>query len=372
MMRHRGMRIGAAFAVGAAAVLAACGNPGEAPVQASSTAAAEEPRAPTRVVNVETLTVQAEPFAEHITVTGTLEANRDVTIASEEAGVIREIFVEKGEHVSAGQSIMRIDDRVLRAQYEQAVSEAALAKETYQRQRQLWEVEKMGTEIAYLQAKYGAETAEANARQLEARLERTVVRAPIDGYLEARAVEVGTMVQPGTTVARIVDADPLKVTAGVPERYAGQVESGVEAEIALEAEAIDVMRGRVRFVGSVVDTRTRMFPVEVDVPNSSGALKPGLVARVQLPRRELEKAIVVPREAVLRSSVGYMVYVVQEEEGQPIARARTVSTGAAQGSNVVIETGLEPGDRVVVVGQQQLADGDHVRVPSAGGEATDE
>lgn len=368
-MTHRGWRVGAIFTLAAAAGLAACGNPGGA-VQASG-AAAEEP-GPSRVVNVETLVVQAEPFDEHITVTGMLEADRDVTVASEEQGVVREIFVEKGERVSEGEPILRIDDSVLRAQYEQAVSEAALARETYERQRRLWEDEQMGTEIAYLQAKYGAQTADANARQLESRLERTVVRAPISGLLEDRQVEVGTMVQPGTAVARVVDADPLKVVAGVPERYAGQVESGGEADVALEAEGLGVMRGRVRFVGTVVDTRSRTFPVEVDVPNASGELKAGLVARVQLARGRIAEAIIVPRVAVLRSSTGYMVYVVQEEEGQMIARARTVSTGAGQGGNVVIESGLQSGDRVVVVGQQQLADGDHVRMPSAGGEATDE
>lgn len=369
-MRHRGGLFGVVSTLGAAVVLAACGRAGEA-VQASGAAAAEEPGAPARVVNVETFTVEAKPFAERITVTGMLEADRDVTVASEEEGVIREVFVEKGARVSAGQAIARIDDRVLRAQHDQAVSEAVLAKETYERQRRLWEDEQMGTELAYLQAKYGAETAEANARQLEARLERTVVRAPIDGYLEDRQVEVGTMVQPGATVARIVDADPLKVIAGVPERYAGQVEAGGQADVGLEAEGLGVMRGHVGFVGTVVDTRTRTFPIEVDVPNASGRLKPGLVTRVQLARGTIEDAIVVPRDAVLRSAVGYLVYVVQEEEGQAIARARTVTTGAGQGGNVVIESGLEPGDRIVIVGHQQLADGDHVRVASAGGEATD-
>lgn len=223
----------------------------------------------------------------------------------------------------------------------------------------------MGTEIAYLQAKYGAETADANARQLEARLERTVVRAPIGGYLENRAVEVGTMVQPGATVARVVDADPLKVTAGVPERYSGQVEAGLEADVGIEAGGPGAMRGRIAFVGSMVDERTRTFPIEVTVPNSGGRLKPGLVARVQLARGMIEEAIVVPREAVLRSATGYMVYVVQDEEGQPIARSRVVTTGSGQGRNVVVESGLAPGDRVVVVGQQQLADGDRVRMPEA-------
>lgn len=120
MMRHRGRQVAAAFTLGATAVLAACGGAGEA-VQASG-AAAEEPAAPSRVVNVETMNVEAKPFTDRITVTGTLEADRDVTVASEEEGVVREVFADKGQRVSAGQPIVRIDDRVLRAQHEQAVS----------------------------------------------------------------------------------------------------------------------------------------------------------------------------------------------------------------------------------------------------------
>ena len=337
-------------------------------VACGSASEAQDTRAPdsaqvdgVRVLNVETWTVRAEPYAEQVTVTGTVEADRDVTVASEESGIVREVYVERGARVAAGQPVARIDDRVLRAQYDQARSEAALAQETYERQRRLWEDEKIGTEIAYLRAKYGAETAEANARVLAARLDRTVVRAPIAGVLEDRMIEVGSMVGPGTPVARILDVDPLKVTAGVPERYAADIRPGTGAIVGLETGPAGEIRGRVRFVGSAVDERNRTFAVEIDVP-SGGGLKPGVVARVSLPRRTLEEAILVPRDAVLRSETGYIAYVVTGQGDELVAEARPVTTGSGHDGRVLIESGLEPGDRVVVVGQQQLANGDRVRV----------
>lgn len=356
--------------IGAAALLAAAGaaacSGGEAQEAGSQVAdASGAASAPARVVNVQTVTVEPRTFTEYVTLTGTLEAARDVAIAAEESGVIRALFVEKGTRVRAGQAIARIDDQVLRAQYDQARSEAALAKETYERQRRLWEDEKIGTEINYLRAKYGAETAEASARVLAARLERTVVRAPIGGILDDRMVEVGSMVSPGTPVARIVDADPIEVTAGVPERYAGDITAGAVVRVRLDYPGGGVFEGKAAYVGTAVDERTRTFPVEFAIGNPGGILKPGMVAQLDLARGQTEGALLVPREAVQRASDGYLVYVVTGDGDRTVAQARRVELGAGAGAEVVVTSGLQPGDRVIAVGQQEVANGDAVRVVAA-------
>ena len=106
---------------------------------------------------------------------------------------------------------------------------ADLAKETWDRRKRLFEEDQVGSELAYLEAKYASEQATANLNVLEERLARTTIRAPIDGILDSREIEVGNMVAPGTPVARIVDNNPVKITAGVPERYAADVRTGAEA-----------------------------------------------------------------------------------------------------------------------------------------------
>jgi membrane fusion protein, multidrug efflux system len=320
-----------------------------------------------RVVNVEVMDITAETFADRIGITGTIEAERDITVAAEESGVIREVFAERGRLLRTGQPIARIDDRVLRAQYDQAVAEAALARETYDRQRRLWEEEQIGSEMAYLRARYGAETAAANARVLAARLERTVVRAPIQGVLEARMVEVGSMVGPGTAVARIIDIDTLKVSGGVPERYAGEIATGATASVTFDNLGGREFTGRTRFVGSAVNEQNRTFAVEVSVPNTGGMLKPGMVARVRLARGTAREALMVPREAVLRTESGYIVFVAREQAGRLVAESTPVITGPGAGNRVVIESGLQAGDRLIVVGQHQVANGDVVRVVGGNG-----
>jgi membrane fusion protein, multidrug efflux system len=338
------------------AVVAACGS------DAGGEVLREANSVPARVVTVEVLELNEETFEDLIGITGTVEAERDVTLSAEESGVIREVFVARGGTVRAGQPIARIDDRVLRAQYDQARSEAALARETFERQRRLWEEEQIGSEMNFLRARYGAETADANARMLAARLDRTVIRAPMRGVIDARHVEVGSMVAPGTPVARLIDIDTLKVMGGVPERYAGDIRSGAIAAVTFDNLRGQEFAGRTRYVGASINEQNRTFPVEVAIPNSHGALKPGMVARVRLARGETRTALLVPREAVLRTESGYAVYVVREENGRLMARATPVITGPGAGNRVVIESGLAKGDRIVVVGQHQVSHGDHVEV----------
>ena len=353
MMRQR---IGAMAGLAAAGLLlAGCGEAGGAEVEQTAEQAV-------RTINVEVAEVQPEDFTHFVRVVGTVEAERDVTVAAEEGGVVERLLVAKGEVVAAGQALVKIDDDVLRAQLDQAESQAELAEEQWQRRKQLWERDSVGTEIEYLQAKYDARTAAANARVLRERLARTWVRAPVAGVLDDRMVEVGTMVSPGAPVARLLDVDTVEVVAGVPERYAPDIESGAGVVVNVDALAGREYDGRVDFVGSAVDRDNRTFEVEVVVPNPGLGIKPGMVANVRIARRTIADALAVPRHAVLRREEGYVVYVARETEDGWQAVSRPVELGVTRGDMVVVREGLSAGERVVVVGQQQIADGDMLRV----------
>lgn len=316
----------------------------------------------TRVLNVEVTDVAARDFTEIIRLTGTVQADKDVVVSAEENGVIRVIEVDKGRYVEAGQPIFRMDDELLQAQVEQARAVANLAQETWERRKRLFEEDQVGSELAYLEAKYSAEQTAANRKLLEERLARTVIRAPISGILDSRLIEVGTLVAAGTPVARIVDTNPVKITGGVPERYATDVETGTAASVSFDVVPGEVFEGRISYVGAVVNPGNRTFPVELTLPNPGGLIKPEMVANVELVRRTLENAIVVPQEAVIRVEDGYVAFVVEREGEVELVRSRPVELGPAQRNEVVILSGLEPGERLVVVGQQSVAAGDRVSV----------
>src|SRR5690606_3377865 len=256
------------------------------------------------VINVEVVEVAQEPFREEIRLTGVARANRDVEIAAEESGVVREVLVEKGSRVREGQPILRIDDRVLRAQVEQARAQAELAEQTWQRRKRLWEEDRVGSELAYLEARFAAEQAAANLEALQTRLERTTIHAPFAGILEDRRVEVGTMVSPGQIVARVVELGTVKVAAGVPERYAPDVKAGGEVAVRFDVLSGQSFSGSIDYVGATVNPQNRTFPIEVEMENPQGLIKPEMVASVVVERRTLSEAVVVPQDALVRVSDG--------------------------------------------------------------------
>jgi len=117
-------------------------------------------------------------------------------------------------------------------------------------------------------------------------------------------------------------------------------------------------------VGAVVNPKNRTFPVELRLPNPGGAIKPEMVANVEVVRRTVDVAMVVPQEALIRVEEGYVAFVVVNEGGEDRVRSRAVTLGASQQNEVVVTSGLEAGDRLIVVGQQTVSAGDRVTVVS--------
>jgi multidrug efflux pump subunit AcrA (membrane-fusion protein) len=124
----------------------------------------------------------------------------------------------------------------------------------------------------------------------------------------------------------------------------------------------ETFQGRISYVGAVVDPRSRTFPNELSLANPGGLIKPEMVADVSVVRRTLEDVVVVPQEALIRVEEGYVVFLVEEDGGTTVVRSQVVELGPAQLNRVVIQGGLEVGDRLVVVGQQSVAAGDRVNV----------
>jgi RND family efflux transporter MFP subunit len=315
-----------------------------------------------KVVNVEVAPIALTDFTAYIRLTGEVEALNDVIVSAEESGVIERLFVEKGALVRRGAAIAKIEDLVLNAQVQEARAAFDLASERYERQRRLWEDEQIGSEINYLEARYQAQLQEARLEFLEARLERTVIRAPIPGVFDERYVDAGEMVAPGTRVARVVEVDRVKVTGGVPERFAAAVQPGDTAQISFEVLPEEVFLGQIGFVGSTVDERNRTFQIEIVIDNPGRLMKPQMVANVLVAQSRLQNVVVVPQSAVMRTEDGYEVYVVGEQDGAEVAVTRAVRLGPTYANQAVVEEGLAEGDRLIVRGQQLVEVGDHVQV----------
>lgn len=355
--RDRTAELGAvAASLALTLTLAACGPDSQA------SEPGDDADAYVKVVNVGIQEVEPVSFTSYIRLTGEVEAFEDVVVSAEESGVIERFFVEKGRYVQRGAPLAKIEDDVLRAQVNEAAAAAQLAAERYERQRRLWEEEKIGSEIAYLETKYQAELQAARHQMLGARLDRTLLRAPVSGVFDERYVDAGEMVSAGTRVGRIVEIDRLKVTGGVAERFAPSVSVGDTARVRLNVLPAEEFAGVIEYVGTAVDPLSRTFPVEIVIENPGRVLKPQMVASVEIADVRLDSALVAPQPAILRTEDGYQVFVVTEKGGELVAEARPVRLGPAQANRTVIEQGLNPGDRLIVRGQQLVEIGDRVRI----------
>lgn len=339
------------------ALHAGCSKPGGA-TPGSGTAADSL----VKRVQIETTTLVPSRFEDYIRLVGAARAEHDAVVSAEEGGRVERFFVDKGAWVGKGEPIAALDGRLLAASVAEAEADSALAAEQFARQEKLWTLEKIGTEIQYLQALHGFEQAAARLQGLRTRLAHTVIRAPFGGTFDAKLIEVGEMAQPGAHVARVVDARRLKVECGVPERFAADVDVGDRALVVFDVLPGRVFEGRTRFVGRRVDPQNRTFAVEIALDNLDQAVKPEMIANLLLVRDVLDSALVVPQQAIRRTDAGYAVYVVQHSSGDARAEERHVALGPTYANRTVIESGLAAGDEVVVVGQMLLAPGSRVEV----------
>jgi len=307
-----------------------------------------------------------EEFVEDIRLTAVAATDEDRLIKPEEPGTVAEMYVDWGDYVTKGQPLAKMDDVVLRAQVDQARAEAELADQTWERRRRLWEEDRVGSEIAYLEARYQSQRTAAALAALEARLEKTLIVAPFAGVVEERRAGAGSILGQDGALLRLVEINPIIVHAGVPERYALDVKVGDEAIVTFDALGGEPHRARVGYVGSTVNLENRTFLILIGVPNPDFRIKPQMVANVALTRQSVSNAIVVPQDALVRVENGYVVYVLAERDGVRVAEARPVVLGPARRNQVVIEEGVTEGEQLIVVGHRSVADGDRVNVVQRG------
>ncbi len=315
-----------------------------------------------RIINVRVTPVTTSDFTGYLSIAGEVQAYREVTVAADEGGRIARFLVEKGSPVRRGQVVAQIDDTVLAAVVAEARAQAQLQQERFERQRRLWEDEGIGTDIAYLEAKYNAAAVWAQLTTLEARLDRAAIKSPITGVVGGKFLEAGEYAGVGDPVFRVVTTNPIKVVGGVPERFAPDVATGDTARITFDVFPGEVYYGRISFVGATLDPASRTFPVEAVIENPGQVIKPRMIANIDVRRASLSDVIVVPRDVVVRSATGHMVFVVDGSAGAATASARAVTLGQQSGNTVVIREGLAVGDRLITTGHQMVDDGSRVRV----------
>lgn len=286
---------------------------------------------------------------------------------------------EEGDFVKQGTVLARIRSAeyaqkvaTARAGIAQARSEATLAENELSRAQKLFDaqsISKAELDAKIARAEYArANVAAASARAAEAgvALEDTVLKAPMDGVILSRDLEVGALVSPGRTLITVADIRTVKAQFAVPEALVEKLSIGSPLTVHVGADRESkapnaIVDAKVTRIAPAADSKGRVFSVEAELPNPNSNLRPGSVVSVRIPEATLTSAALsVPLSAVVRSPNdprGFSVFVIDGDGARGKARIQQVKLGEVLGNSVTVESGLRIGQRVVTVGSTLIHDG---------------
>ena len=323
----------------------------------------------------------------------TIQPREEVQLAFKSGGYVEEIRrvagadgaarpIQQGDPVARGTVLARVrqedyTQKVSQARSSLAEAEASAVKARldFERADKLfaaasltrpdWEASRASADAARARA----EGARAQVDSAETALSDTSLKSPLDGVVLSRAIEQGSLVNAGTVGFVVADMSSVKAVFGVPDRVVSTLRLGEPMTVTTEA-AGGPFHGVLTALSPSADRKSRVFDVEVTIPNRDGRLRAGLIAAIEVSLDGKSAAPAssmpaIPLSAVVqspRAADSYAVFVVAEDGGAATARTRDVKLGRIVGNDVTVLEGLRAGERVVVSGASLLTDGETVRV----------
>ena len=292
---------------------------------------------------------------------GSVVAVNGVTVSTDLAGIVDKIAFTSGTVVKAGDLLVHLNTDQEQAQLEQAQAQLTLALLTVNRDRDLLAKRTISQQ--------DCDTAEATYRQTQATVDqykaliaRKTLRAPFDGVVGIRSVNLGQYLNTGDAVVTLQSFDPIYANFTLPQQDLSKLACGQEVNLRLDAYGDTVFTGKITAINSLVDQATRNVQVQATLPNSKQKLRPGMFAKVSVIMPEREKVIALPVSSVHYAPYGDSVFLVtddKDENGKPIksVKEQFVKLGSARGDLVSVTSGVKPGDEVVTSGVFRLRSG---------------
>lgn len=308
-----------------------------------------------KIIPIAVNVLKPSVFKNYIEVQGKVDAEKDVTVTAEAAAVVKAIYVQTGQQVSAGQTLAQLDDNVVRQQIAQLQNQLAFAKNIYDRQQNLWN-QNIGTKVQLLTAQNNYENVEKQIQVLESQLSMYRVKAPFSGVVDNVIAKVGQAVSPGVPTFTIVNLTDLKVTGQIGENYVGKVHTGDKVDI-IFPDLQDTLRTRVTYVSKVIDPVSRAFTVDIRLPRSA-AYHPNMLAVIRVVSYQDDNAITIPISVLQHDATGNYVFISEDNKAKKVP----VTINQTYGGYAEILSGLKAGENLIVAGYDNVNSGDTVQV----------
>jgi RND family efflux transporter MFP subunit len=312
-------------------------------------------------IPVEIKELQPESFHHYFTVFGNVEADKYGMISPEMMGRIASIEVEEGQQVSKGQLLLMLNTEAVESQIKALETNLEFATSTFDKQKVLWD-QKIGSEMQYLQAKSGKEGLEAQLSALKAQLKMAQLRAPYDGIVNKIYPKKGEMAGPGMPGIEFVNLNNITIRASVSEKYIDMIRQGQMVEVKFASLPDLEINTPVVRASKVINAKSRTFEIELKLKNPGQRIVPNMVSTIRINDFSAENALVIPSLVIKKDIKASYVYVAVSGNNGFVVEKRKVELGYAYQELTMVNTGLKPGDKVIVKGYNLVSSGIPVNI----------
>ena len=295
--------------------------------------------------------IKPQTLANNVLTSGTILANEEVELKSEESGKITNIYFKEGSRVKKGDLLVKINDAELQAQLEKAKYNLKLLEDREYRQRVLLEREAISKED-YEVSLNELNVVKADIELIKAQIEKTEIRAPFDGIIGLRNVSEGSFVNTNTIIATLQNINPVKIDFAIPEKYAGIVKTGDLVRFKIVGRD-EIYTAKVYAIEPKIDPLTRTLKLRAVYSNPAGNILPGSFADVELILEKIDNAIMVPTHSIVPELKSQKVFLYKN--GQAVSQ--NVEIGTRTDQRVQIVSGLKENDTLITSGILQIRPG---------------
>lgn len=321
--------------------------------------------APEMTETISTFTAETQKWPNTYKAVGTVEASEGITIAAEVAGKVKKISFKPGEYVKKGTVLLVQESGNEQAQLNAAEARLRLAKSTYERLVQLRKNNTV-SQSALDEGLQQMQSAQGEVDNLKTTLEKKIVKAPFDGRLGIRQVDLGQDLQVGADIVSLQATNTVRVNFPVPQFWLVQMNRGLPVEVSVGDGSDAIIKGEITAIGAEINSLTRNAIVQSYLKNDESLLIPGMAVETQVTLSDPQEVLAVPSTSIIYAPFGDTVFIIEpgEKEGSFKARQQFVRLGKARGDFVEIVDGLKVGDVVASAGAFRLLNGQTVTITS--------
>ena len=305
---------------------------------------------------VSKIDVKSSIFKHYAEFQGSVKTNKNILVYPESPGILKKLYVTKGEFVKKGKLIAELDNEILSSQLEQLKIQSNLLKNIFDRKKRLWD-KKIGSEIDFLESKANYLTSKEKIKELKALIKRTKIYAQFSGNIDDIITKIGSNVNPGITpIFRLINIDEVYIESEIPERHIQNINE--QSEVKIYIPTLDEsIASKVSQVGNFINPANRSFKIEVKFKNTNKVLKPNMTVKILVNDYTNQNAILIPIKNILENSEGdSYVFKILNSNKTFKTKKEFITLGKVKENLVEVISGLNSNDVIVEDGLRFIKD----------------